>query len=114
MDHDSSDGRVVSALRDAGFDVLTTFDADNQDHPDPDQLAFALDQGRILYSANVPDYARINRDWARAGRVHAGIVLRSFQSMPIGDQVRALTRLCTELSEHEMRGRIEYLRAWLD
>jgi hypothetical protein len=114
LDHDSSDSRVVAALRGAGMDVLTALEAGNRDRSDPEQLAFASDEGRVLYSANVRDFTRINGDWARQGLVHAGIALRSSQGMPVGQQVHALRRLCSELNDNEIRGRIEYLGAWLD
>lgn len=90
MDHDSLDARVVSALRSQGCDVLTSLEAGNQRLPDDEQLSFAAQQQRAIYSANCGDFLRIHGQWMREGRSHAGILLRAQQRMQVGDQVRAL------------------------
>jgi hypothetical protein len=56
----------------------------------------------------------LNREWAEAGRLHGGIVLRVPQSVPVGDQIRALARICSELTSDEIRGGLEFIRSWLD
>jgi hypothetical protein len=41
---------------------------------DEEQLAFAADSERTLYTYNIRDYKRLAVDWANAGREHAGIL----------------------------------------
>jgi hypothetical protein len=38
-------------------------------------LALATEQGRIMVTFNVKDYARITTEWAAAGKSHAGCLL---------------------------------------
>jgi len=42
---------------------------------DEDVLALATEDGRILVTHNVSDFPRIMREWAAAGRSHAGVIL---------------------------------------
>ena len=60
-----------------GHDVLTSLDAGeaNSAVPDPEVLAFAVEEGRILLTHNRLHFLRLHRHWA-AG--HAGIVLCTF------------------------------------
>ncbi len=89
MDEDSSDGDVIAALRRARHDALSAFDAGRTGLADEEQLSFAAEESRILYSANQGDFMRIHASWMAAGRDHAGILIRSNQTMGVGEQVRA-------------------------
>jgi len=60
FDEDSLDHDVVDALRRAGIDVVTALDAGMIERPDEDHFAFAMSEGRILYTANVADFARLH------------------------------------------------------
>lgn len=42
---------------------------------DDDVLALASEDGRILVTHNVADFPEILREWAGAGRSHAGLIL---------------------------------------
>ena len=47
----------------------------NEGLEDEDVLALATGDGRILVTHNVADFPEILRDWAAAGRSHAGVIL---------------------------------------
>lgn len=113
MDNDSLDSRVVKALRATGIDVLTTPDMGHQRLPDPEQLAFATAQGRVLYSANCGDFARLHRYWLRANRDHADIILRARQELSPGSQIRALSRICQEVAADDAVNTLLYVEGWL-
>lgn len=114
MDEDSSKRAVARGLRQNGIEVLTAIEAGRQGASDEEQLEFAATQGRVLFSANVADFARIHKAWLQAGRHHSGLVLLHRQRTPIGIQVRALTRLANALVPGAMRDRQEYLSGWQD
>lgn len=63
----------VLALRHLGHDVLTTQDAGRagQAVPDPDVLAFAIEQGRAVVTFNRRDFIRLHA----VRPAHAGIVV---------------------------------------
>ena len=58
-------------------DVLTTSAAGraNQAINDSDQLAFATEQGRALFTYNARDFDVLARQWASEGRSHMGIIV---------------------------------------
>lgn len=112
MDKDSVSRAVIRALREAGVQALTTTEAGNDEISDEDQLQFATDEGRALYTANVRDFTRLHTSWLDSGRPHAGIIVRYHQRTPIGQQVRALLRICDALPDGAA-DRLEVLEDWL-
>ncbi len=114
MDEDSGDRGLVRALRKGGIDVLTVLDAGMRGRPDPDQLEFASQDGRVLVTANIPDFARLHVRYRREGRVHAGIILVVQQRYGVGEKLRRLTSLATNVTPDDMRGQIQYLNDWGD
>jgi hypothetical protein len=65
--------RVVENLRSLGHDVLTSYESGraNQQVPDDQVLAFAIEQGRALLTLNRLDFFRLHR--TTKGQ-HAGII----------------------------------------
>ena len=70
-------GRVIGRhLRELGHDVLAIDEhRDLEGIDDPEVLALASDQNRILLTHNVGDFPDILRAWAGAGRTHAGCII---------------------------------------
>jgi hypothetical protein len=95
-DHDSDDPTPAIQLRRNGVDVITSQGVGNEELSDEDQLAFATALGRAIHTANRRDYARLQGEWARSGRSHAGIIIRARQHPDIGTQLRALLALLEE------------------
>ncbi len=113
MDQDSHDRRVVAGLLAAGIDVVSTLDVHAERLSDHEQLEFAATSGRVMYTTNRADFARLHRDWMRAGRSHAGVVVRVRQRMSVGDQVRGLVRVCTEIDPAAATNLFVYLDDWV-
>lgn len=55
MDQDSLDFDVISGLRMAGIDVLSSEEAGMKRATDEEQLNFATSGGRVIYTANQRD-----------------------------------------------------------
>lgn len=66
---------VVEELRRYGHDVLTVQEAGRSGHADPDVLAFARSEERVLITLNRRHFARLHQE--EQGR-HCGILLCSF------------------------------------
>ncbi|MBA4181971.1 MAG: hypothetical protein C0506_15375 [Anaerolinea sp.] len=113
LDEDSMDRRVFEALRRSGIDVIRSGDAGNRHLADELQLEYATQQGRAIYTANVRHFARIHRNWMAADRTHGGIILRYSQRLPVGEQIRGLTRICQSVSEQERLNFYDYIEGWL-
>ena len=76
LDAHLSGRRIARALREDGHDVLALNEnAGLGALPDPDVLALAASEARLLATFNHRDFAPLLREWAEAGRAHAGCVL---------------------------------------
>jgi predicted nuclease of predicted toxin-antitoxin system len=76
LDANLSPRGIAARLREAGHDVLALAeDATFEGLPDPQVLELAASQQRLLITRNSRDFAPLARQWAEAGRPHAGIIL---------------------------------------
>ena len=76
LDHNLSGRGIGGPLRSAGHDVRALQgepEAEGMD--DPDVLALATADERILVTRNSRDFGPLAREWAELGRPHAGLVL---------------------------------------
>jgi hypothetical protein len=78
---------------------------------DLDQLRWAADQGRPLYSFNVGDFYALHTAFLTAGESHAGIIVAQ-QRSSIGDQLRGVLKLIAAKSAEDMLNQIVFLSAW--
>lgn len=113
LDEDSSERALVAALRGAGFDCLTVLEAQRTRFSDEDQLAFAAEEGRVIYTRNTRDFRRLDALWHQAGRSHAGIIVLSIQQTPVGVQLRALTKVAAAFESGDMVDRLVFLRNYI-
>lgn len=109
LDEDAGENAVVRGLRARGFDVLTTVEADRCGTTDGDQLTFAAEQGRTIYTFNVADFARLHREYLLHGIDHAGIIVLPDQRCSIGEKIRRVAGFLSRVAGEEMVNRIEYL-----
>lgn len=76
LDVHVSGRRIGRALQRAGHDVLALDSNEALSRlPDGEVLALAARDDRIVVTHNVGDVARLVREWAEAGRSHAGVIL---------------------------------------
>lgn len=70
-------GRVIGRnLRGQSHDVFALDEhAELEGVDDPEVLALAAQDGRILITHNVQDFPDVLREWAEAGREHAGCII---------------------------------------
>lgn len=97
-------GAVVSGLRQHSIDVLTAQEAGRCGLPDPDQLAFATAEERVLVTFD-PDYLALHN----SGTPHAGIAWCPSMKYRIGHLLQMLVLLHGVSDRDEMRNRVEYL-----
>ena len=109
LDEDAGEAAVVQGLRARGFDVLTTIEAQRGGATDQEQLTFATQQGRAIYTFNAGDFARLHREHLSRGIGHAGIIVLPDQRCSIGEKIRRLARFVSSTTAEEMVNRMEYL-----
>lgn len=96
--------QVPQGLRRLGIDVLTAREAGRCGLPDPDQLAFATAEERVMVTFDTDDLAL-----HRAGVRHAGIAWTPHRKYQFGGLTRLLELLHAVADRDQMRNRVEYL-----
>jgi Domain of unknown function (DUF5615) len=113
IDEDASRKSFVFALRDLNLDLVTTSEAGNLGLGDPEQLIWATNHNRVIYTFNVQDYCRLHKMYMSSGKKHFGIVVVSRQNYSVGEQVRGLQKLISSLSLEEMKNQLIFLGAYI-
>jgi hypothetical protein len=103
-------GAIAVQLRANSYDALSTVEAGRLGSDDEPQLSWAAQQGRVLVSYNVGDFARIHGKWVAAGKSHCGVIVSVQRT--ISDSLRRLLHLATTLSAEDVEDRLEYLSDW--
>ena len=109
VDEDAGEHAVVLGLRARSFDVLTTSQAGRCGASDRDQLDFAVEQARTLYTFNVGDFARLHRERLTSGIDHHRIIVLPDQRYSVGEKIRRLASFVASTTAEEMMNRMEYL-----
>jgi Domain of unknown function (DUF5615) len=113
IDEDSGNLSLVQALRNSAVEVMTTSDANKLSSSDEEQLIWATEQRRVIYSSNMGDFCRLHRNFAEQKRTHSGIIVTARQSYSIGAQWRGILNLMAAKSAEEMINHLEYLGAYI-
>jgi len=113
LDAHLSGRRIGERLRQAGHEVLALDDDITlKQLPDADVLDLAIEQGRIVVTANIRDFARLARSRMEAGQDHPGIVLIPPGSLAFGVVLRGLARLFADRPDATgWVNRVEFLAA---
>jgi len=113
LDEDTLRKVFVQALRDNDVNVLTVSDANNLGRIDEEQLIWATEQGRVIYTFNSRDFCRLHGSFIAVGRSHTGIIVAPRQSYSVGEQVRGFLKLIGSKSAAEMINQLEFLGTYI-
>lgn len=102
--------RVAAALRLRHFDVVSAHEVGKWALSDEEQLTYALQEKRTLFTYNSADYVRLHFDWQKGGRKHCGIIVSS--QIPIGETIRRLLNLLNRVTADEMVNQLLWLQAF--
>ena len=114
LDEDSVEKSLIAAFRNAGLDVVTVTEVDRQSYSDENQLIWATEQGRVIYSYNRRDFCRLHSEFLAAQRNHSGIVLLQQQRYSVGQQLQGILKLVATLSAQEMVNQLAFLSAYIE
>ena len=109
LDEDAGQRSVVEALRNLKIDVITTWEAKNIQLPDPDQLVWATQQGRVIYTFNVGDFCRLHKSYMMRSMSHTGIIVAPKQRYSVGEQVKAIANLIATRSAEDIKNQLIFL-----
>lgn len=94
---------IAEGLRRRGVDALTTVEAGRLGASDEEQLAFAAQQERVLFTQD-DDFLRLHA----AGVEHAGIAYTR-QGASLGDIIRGLMLVYEVLDVNDLKNHVEHL-----
>jgi Domain of unknown function (DUF5615) len=113
IDEDSGNLSLVESLRNSGVDVMTTPDANKLSSSDEEQLIWATEQERVIYTANMGDFCRLHKIFAELKMTHSGIIVATRQSYSIGAQWRGILNLMAAKSAEEMINQLEFMGGYI-
>lgn len=98
LDANLSPRRIARPLRERGHDILALAESSEYEGlDDPDVLALAASERRILVTRNSRDFAPLLREWAESRRAHAGCILVwTLRHDEFGAIVQGVERLLSE------------------
>jgi hypothetical protein len=113
IDEDAMNEDFVQALRSRNVDVLTVADVGMLHKTDQDQLSWATENKRVIFSFNARDFYQLHTILLAQGMSHAGIILAPQQRYSLGERLRGVLHLINTYSAEEMIGKIEFLSRWI-
>jgi hypothetical protein len=114
FDEDALQSALVIALKNANVDVVTVGDINRFGFSDEDQLIWAAEQQRVIYSFNMGDFHQLHSLFLAEARVHSGIILVPQQRYSIGEQRRGLLRLINQRSAESLVSQLIFLSAYIN
>lgn len=112
LDEDSIDEDFVQALRSHDIDVLTVAEVGMLHRLDSEQLDWAKQNKRVLFSFNTKDFYQLHTQLIEQDLTHAGILLAPQQRYGVGELVRRILRLMAVRTAEDMQSSIEFLSNW--
>ena len=110
LDEDTLNRALLNALRSRSIDILTAQEAGRLGVVDQDQLAYATELNRTIFTFNTRDFVKLHTTYLATGRHHAGIIVSD--QLQVGVIVRRLLKLLNTRSAAEMADWLEYLSNW--
>jgi len=83
FDEDALQSALVIALRNANIDVVTVDDVNRFVFSDEEQLIWAAQEKRVIYSFNMGDFHQLHALFLAEARVHSGIIITGLESTAI-------------------------------
>jgi len=102
---------LAHALKQKGVDVLTTQESGNKRLSDSEQLEFAVNNRRAIFTHNKRDFLLLHRNYILEGKEHYDLILSDQRT--VGEMLRGLSKLVFSLTAEQMKNRQEFLSNWL-
>ena len=112
LDEDADAHALLNGLRHRGLDVTSSRERGLLQCLDDEQLAWASEHQRAVYTYNAADFCRLHSEFLRQGRHHAGIIIGDQQTASTGEQIRRLIRISEAKTSEEMKDALEFLSGW--
>jgi len=94
-------------LRQRGYDAIHVLEADREGRSDAEQLAYAVNQQRSLFTHNIRHFRLLNQRYHEEGQQHFGILLSA--QLPLRDLLRRTLRFLGRHTADEVKNNILWL-----
>ncbi len=99
--------RIARALREYGYDVISSHEAGMDEEEDPSQFAFAVEQERAVVTNNFADFIALHEEYLKNNTTHYGVILTTKCSISV--LVRRLRTFLGHVSREQMINQIRWL-----
>ncbi len=103
-----ADEDVAKALLALGLDVVTASGTGRKGLTDQDQLEYARQENRVVYTID-DDFLRLGADWLTRGEFFTGIIYHAPFARTTREIIDALVLCNGVLEPPDMHNRIEYI-----
>ena len=100
-------GGVSKALRRQGYDVLSVNEAGKGGRSDWEQLAFAVEQNRAIFTFNAADFIALQVQYWEQELTHSGIIIS--KQITLEETIRRLLYLLAHVSAEEINNQLRWL-----
>ena len=105
--------QLAPLLQQRGFDVVSVVDLGRAGLTDEEQLRYAAEQKRVIFTYNIADFVQLARTWQLAGHSHAGILVsEQFSRRQLGELLRRLLNFLDRVTPEEMENTVRHLGAY--
>ena len=98
---------LALALRRRGYDVVHAQEVGRKGKSDAEQLMYAVEHKRCVFSFNVRDFVVLHNEYARSGQEHCGILV--LKQRPIGETLRRALHALQRFSQESIGNRLEFV-----
>jgi predicted nuclease of predicted toxin-antitoxin system len=106
LDEDVHSG-LAHALRKRGYDVIHAQELDRKGKSDSDQLLFAIQHKRCIFTFNVKDFVILHNQYSKSRKEHWGIIVS--KQLPFRETMSKLLRLLQGTAKETMKNNLEFL-----
>lgn len=99
--------KVATALRLKGYDVISAHEVQKQSLSDKQQLAYAISEGRAIFTFNAGDFGRLHKEQLARGSDHFGIILS--KQITVGETVKRLAKFLFSHFAQDIRSNVYWI-----
>ena len=99
--------KIAFALRQLGYDVISSYEAGLNESSDPIQMAFAVSEKRTIITNNFADFRALDDDYYARGETHYGVVF--CLKLGKGEMIRQLTELLNTVDADDLINQVRWL-----
>ena len=94
-------------LRKRGYDVVHVQELDRRGKSDSEQLRYAVEKKRCLFTFNVKDFVLLHNEYVKNKKYHFGIIVT--KQLPIGETICKLLRVLQLYSHESIKNQAVFL-----